>query len=117
MYGGDIMTQMRQVVLVGERQVILENTGIPKVCPNTVLVRIHFCGICGTDLMNYYGDSVWGRKGYPKYPGHEISGVITEIGADVKNLKVGDRVTAEITIGCGNCDWCKKGLYNICKNR
>lgn len=46
--------------------------------------------------------------------GHEASGIIVEIGENVKNLKLGDRVALEPGKTCGNCEFCKKGLYNLC---
>lgn len=47
--------------------------------------------------------------------GHESSGMVTEVGSEVSNLKVGDRVALEVGLPCGSCDLCKGGRYNICK--
>ena len=53
----------------------------------------------------------------PMIPGHEWSGVITEVGPNVEGFKVGDKVSGECTVSCGKCSFCKKGQYNMSINR
>jgi len=111
------MAKMKHVVIVGERQIEVVDTDRPEPGPGDALIQVCCSGICGTDLMNYRGEFVWGRSGYPKYPGHELSGIIAELGEGVDHLARGDRVVPECTIGCGMCGWCKAGNYSLCQNR
>jgi threonine dehydrogenase-like Zn-dependent dehydrogenase len=111
------MATMRMLVQTAPEKLELREVERPQPKPGTVLIRVHYCGICGTDLMNYRGQYVWGRSSYPKYPGHEASGVVEALGEGVTELAVGDRVIPECTIGCGVCQWCKAGKYSLCQNR
>jgi len=94
-----------------------EKKPIPKVKPDDVLVKLEYVGICGSDMhlfkFGYIGEN------YVKEPmvlGHEPGGVVVEVGSNVKNLKVGDRVAVEPGIPCWKCDFCKTGRYNLCPN-
>ncbi len=111
------MTTMRLLVQTAPRELEIQRVPIPEPGPGEVLIRIHYCGICGTDLMNYRGLSVWGRTAFPKYPGHENSGVVEALGEGVSGFTIGERVIPECTIGCGVCKWCKAGNYSLCRNR
>lgn len=86
----------------------------PKTEKDEVKIQVAYAGICGTDLHMYNG--VYGKA--PVILGHEFSGVIVEVGPDVENLKVGQRVTSETTYStCGVCSSCKSKDYNLCSNR
>ncbi|KAI8800456.1 chaperonin 10-like protein [Cladochytrium replicatum] len=84
--------------------------------PNDVEIRIAACGICGSDIHTM--DSGWGPTPYPVVPGHEIVGVATQVGAQVKKIRVGDRVGVgpikQTCDGAKKCDSCSKGLENLC---
>lgn len=87
----------------------------PKAGANDVVVKIEYCGICGSDV-HYYE---YGRVGDfvvegPFILGHEVAGTVVELGSDVRSLKVGDRVALEPGITCGHCEQCKTGKYNLC---
>jgi len=93
----------------------------PKPGPKDVIIKVKACGICGSDIHFYETD----KDGYILYPGltkfpvvigHEFSGEIVEVGKEVKDLKVGDMVTAEEMIWCGECIPCRNGYPNQCKN-
>jgi threonine dehydrogenase-like Zn-dependent dehydrogenase len=88
---------------------------MPKIKSNEVLVKIMATSVCGSDLHGLDGGS--GRRKVPIIMGHEASGIITEIGADVKEYKVGDRVTFDSTIYCGKCECCIDGKINLCNSR
>lgn len=89
---------------------------IPKVGPCDVLVQMKATAICGTDI-SLLENKYKGKKPVPIpiIPGHEGVGVIAEIGKEVKNFKVGDRVAFEALQGCGQCLDCKLGNKNMCK--
>jgi len=89
--------------------------------PDEVLIRVKACGICGSDIHFYETDA----DGYMLYPGltkfptiigHEFSGVVEEVGSEVKDLKPGDAVTAEEMWWCGYCTPCRNGFPNHCVN-
>ena len=84
----------------------------PKATGDLVKIKIAYSGICGTDLHAFKG--TYASTKPPVVLGHEFSGVVTEIGPDVKNIKVGDRVTSETTFKtCGVCPMCKSKV-TIC---
>ena len=71
-----------------------------------VLIRIHFCGICHTDIHLAHDD--WRRSKYPMVPGHEITGVVEQVGSSVKRFSVGDHVGIGYMINaCLTCKSCK----------
>lgn len=86
-----------------------------------VLLKIGAAGICGTDahLMQMDEDGYTKYSGHSKLPiitGHEFSGEVIEVGKNVKRLKVGDLVSVESMNWCGECDACRMGMFNQCKN-
>lgn len=82
-----------------------------------VFIKILATSICGTDVHIYKWDR-WsqGRINPPLTVGHEFCGQVLSVGSAVKNVKVGDVVSAETHIVCGTCEWCQRGEYHICKN-
>lgn len=85
---------------------------VPQIDGNEVLIKIKNTGICGTDWSIYNG--WYSADKLPMIPGHEFSGVIAELGRNARGLKEGDRVTADINIGCGNCFYCIRGDKLLC---
>ncbi|QEN15227.1 NAD(P)-dependent alcohol dehydrogenase [Mycolicibacterium sp. ELW1] len=84
-----------------------------EVGPHDVKFDIHFAGICHSDIHTVRGE--WGGVRYPLVPGHEIAGVVTEVGSDVTKYKVGDRVGVGCFVdSCRECDSCKAGLQQYC---
>jgi len=83
--------------------------------PGELLVNIAACGICGSDVHGYDGSS--GRRIPPLVMGHEAAGTVAEIGPGVRQFAVGDRVTFDSTVYCGECDYCRSGEVNLCDNR
>jgi len=91
----------------------------PGVGPWDVLVKVSFCGICGTDLAILSGDMSFVRDGLIKYPvriGHEWSGIVEETGAEVTKVKPGDRVVGDNGVACEKCRNCLAGNYCNCLN-
>ena len=84
---------------------------IPK--PHDVQMEIRFCGVCHSDLHTARNE--WGNAIYPCIPGHEIVGIVTAVGSDVKKFKVGDRAAVGCLVdSCRDCDNCKDGLEQYC---
>ena len=78
-----------------------------------VEIGITHCGVCHSDLHLIAND--WGISQYPFIPGHEVIGAVTAVGAEVKSLKVGQRVgLGWQSNSCGICEWCTQGLENLC---
>jgi L-iditol 2-dehydrogenase len=94
-----------------------EDKPIPTVKDNDALVKLDYVGICGSD-MHLFEDGYIGMNHVtqPMVLGHEPGGVVVEVGKNVTNLKVGDRVAIEPGIPCWHCDFCKSGKYNLCPN-
>lgn len=105
---------MLAAVLEGVRQMVLKEVPKPTIKKNEVLVRVKSCGICQTDYSAYTGRRTnWTP---PMILGHEISGVIEEVGDEVENWKAGDEVILSPVISCGECDNCRLGLGHYCRN-
>lgn len=79
---------------------------------NNVLIKMTAAGICGSDVGIYHGTNA--AATYPRIIGHEMVGRVEEIGANVQNLKPGDRVIVNQVTSCGECYPCKKGRGNVC---
>jgi L-iditol 2-dehydrogenase len=88
---------------------------IPPIADDEVLIHVHSCGICGSDVHGMDGSS--GRRIPPIIMGHEAAGVIDRVGSRVLDWKVGDRVTFDSTIYCGECWFCRRGDINLCDQR
>ena len=99
-----------------------EEVDIPQLAPDEVLVKIKACGICGSDIAYYWGNSsleTENGKG-PLILGHEMSGEIVELGELPNQLgifEIGDRVAIDPVQYCNACEVCKKGEVNLCENK
>lgn len=82
--------------------------------PGEALVRVHRVGVCGTDLGGYLGKMPF--FSYPRIPGHELGVEILEVGADVTNVKKGDRCSVEPYLNCQKCYSCRRGFTNCCEH-
>ena len=106
---------MRALVLSEYKRLDVRDVPTPEVGERDVLVRVHACGICGSDVHGYDGSS--GRRIPPAVMGHEAAGVVERIGADVERVSPGDRVTFDSTVSCGRCEYCRAGRSNLCDQR
>ena len=88
----------------------VEDVPRPEIGANELLVRMRVCGICGTDLEKLHGDNIT-----PPILGHEVAGLIEEVGKGVQGFSVGERVAVHHHISCGNCSFCKNGLETLCE--
>jgi len=104
---------MRAAMIVGPRQIVIEEVAIPQPAPGEALVRVAACGICGSDVSFYKGAPDYSIS-YPAIAGHEMAGIVEEINGAGDRLVVGDRVAVEPLIACGECYACRVGEYNCC---
>lgn len=87
---------------------------IPALEPGEVLVKIMKIGICGSDIHVYHGKHPFTQ--YPITQGHEVSGKIVQVTPQVTELTLGQKVTIEPQVVCGDCYPCRHGKYNLCEN-
>lgn len=83
---------------------------------NEVLIRVHFCGVCGTDVHIYEGDKGSAEVNGETILGHELSGEIAQVGANVTRFKAGDRVVVDPNDYCGICYYCTNAMKHLCVN-
>lgn len=106
---------MKALLLTAPSQLELVDFPDPKPAEGEVVVKIHACGICGSDIHGWDGST--GRRQPPLIMGHEASGEIVATGPKVTAWRAGDRVTFDSTISCGACRFCREGAVNLCENR
>ncbi|MCX7823969.1 MAG: galactitol-1-phosphate 5-dehydrogenase [Verrucomicrobiae bacterium] len=106
---------MKALLLTDYKKLELVGMPEPAVGPEDLLVRVHACGICGSDVHGYDGRT--GRRIPPIVMGHEAAGVVAKVGSNVRQFRVGDRVTFDSTIYCGQCFFCRRGQVNLCDHR
>jgi L-iditol 2-dehydrogenase len=105
-----IPTHMQAAVYRGVNDVRVETVPVPHIEAGEVLIRVHTCGICGTDLKKIHT----GSHSAPRIFGHETSGVIAEVAEDVEGFAVGDRVMVFHHIPCGECFYCRRKVFAQC---
>lgn len=100
-----------------EEGIWMEDVPLPECGPRDVLVRLKKSAICGTDVHIYNWDA-WSQRTIPvpMVVGHEFSGVIEEVGSEVRGYRAGDRVSGEGHITCGYCRNCRAGKRHLCRN-
>ena len=105
---------MIAAILKAPEDLSVEERPVPVPGDNEILVKVGACAICGTDVKAYH----FGHKHivYPRVTGHEVSGVVSETGKNVKEYKQGDRVAVAPAIPCGVCYYCRKGYQSTCEN-
>ena len=101
---------MRAAVYRGMNDMRLEEVPVPETGPGEILVRVHTCGICGTDLKKI----ATGSHSAPRIFGHETAGMVAKVGDGVRKFKVGDRVVVFHHIPCGECYYCRHKTFAQC---
>lgn len=101
-------------MLVSPRTYQVREVPDPQAPPDGLLLKVRACGVCGSDLRRW-------QQGPPEgipwiIAGHEIAGVIEEVGAQVKGFLVGERLAVAPDVHCGECYYCRRGRYNLCDN-
>src|SRR5436853_3470793 len=105
-----IPTYMQATVYRGVNDVRVETVAVPEIGPREMLLRVHTCGICGTDLKKIST----GSHSAPRIFGHETSGVVARVGSAVDRFRVGDRVMVFHHIPCGECYYCRHKTFAQC---
>src|SRR4030042_6604416 len=99
---------MKAAVLEGKRKFVIQDVSEPVLEKDEVLIKVQYCGICGSDLHVF-------KEGAAVGFGHEYSGDIGGLGSEVKGWKIGERVAIEPSVACGECFWCKRGDLGLCE--
>lgn len=115
---------MKAMRYYGKRDLRLDEIPVPLLRPNTVRIKVEWTGICGTDLHEYEEGPIFCPPADSPHPitqetmpivlGHEISGRIDEVGPGVEGFSVGDGVSVEPIISCGECRFCREDRFNLC---
>lgn len=103
------MNLMKAAVYYELNNVLIEDIPTPKITSNDVLVNMNACGVCGSDLMEWYQ-----QPRAPSVLGHEPSGIIAKTGRSVKGFSVGDRIFTHHHVACLNCYFCRRGAFTLC---
>ncbi len=101
---------MRVAMYYNNQDVRLEEMPVPRIGPGELLVKVVASGICGSDVMEWYR-----IKKAPLVLGHEITGEITDVGEDVNDYHVGDRVFVSHHVPCNTCRYCLHGMHTVCE--
>ncbi len=103
---------MKAAIFLGPEKMVVEEIPTPVAGKGEVIIQVKACAICGTDLRTFR----FGHKKVkpPQVIGHEIAGVVSEIGEGVSGVTIGNPVTVVTSVGCGKCRLCKAGRNNIC---
>jgi (R,R)-butanediol dehydrogenase/meso-butanediol dehydrogenase/diacetyl reductase len=107
------MTMMKAGLFLSEKKAAIGELEKPITKNGEALIKVSFAGICGTDMMIYFGKHP--RAKAPLAMGHEFSGVIEDINGE-SEFSAGDRVVIEPTLNCGKCEACLAGQSHVCKN-
>jgi len=108
------MRTMKCAIFHEPRKMTVEQKELRPIGPDEVLIRVEACGICGTDIHLYLGETTYASP--PVILGHEFAGEVVEVGDDVTSVQVGDKATAEPNFECGQCRLCRAGKQRICPN-
>lgn len=92
------------------KDIRIEDIPKPKISPDELLVKAMACGICGSDVIEWYR-----IKKAPRVLGHEMTGEIVEVGENVKDFKIGDRVFVSHHVPCNECRYCLNGHHTVCE--
>lgn len=114
---------MKAALFYGGQDIRVEEVPAPRPGPGEVLIAVRAAGVCGSDLHRYRGHDPWVSGGAvgggPRRAGHELAGVVAELGPGVEGLAVGQAVAVEPMqlAGCGRCPACRRGDANVCPQR
>ena len=104
---------MQQAIMMAPGQIQFRDVPVPEVQPDQIKVKMKRIGVCGSDIHVYHGKHPY--TSYPVVQGHEVSAEVVEVGSQVTNVSVGDKVTIQPQVVCGKCYPCTHGRYNVCE--
>lgn len=107
---------MKAAVFYGKEDIRVEEKGLRELKENEILIKVMACGVCGTDIHIYHGEPGSADVNPPVILGHEYSGEVVQIGEKVKDFAIGDRVTIDPNMFCGECSYCRTEKRHLCKD-
>lgn len=107
---------MKAAFMYGKRDIRVKDVPIPEIQKDEVLIRVKKAAICGSDVRAYINGMKGVDENHPVIIGHELAGIIEEVGTNVKHYRKGMRVTVAPNMGCGLCDDCIRGKSHMCRN-
>jgi len=110
------MKTMRAQILQEPMKFELKEIPIPEINDDEALIKVKYCGICGSDWGSYTGKYADEVECLPLITGHEFCGTIEKLGKNAKGFKVGDRVACDICLPCGTCYQCRIGEHLLCSD-
>lgn len=105
---------MLQQVMTAPGEIEFREVPVPEITEDQVLVKIMNIGVCGSDIHVYHGEHPF--TSYPVTQGHEVSGEIVKLGNNVEGFTIGQKVTIQPQVVCGECYPCRHGKYNLCES-
>ena len=105
---------MKQATMIKPGEIIFDDVPKPEINAGKVLIKVKRIGVCGSDIHVFHGMHPY--TPYPVIQGHEVSGVVEEVGSGVDGIRLGDVVTFTPQEVCGKCYPCRTGQYHICDN-
>lgn len=110
---------MKALLSYGQSRGEITAVPVPPLGPEDVLVKVCYCGICGTDQDLFSGECSFAENGQVTYPvrlGHEWSGIVEAVGSNVPGFQKGDKVVGANAVACGTCEACQRGDYPSCSH-
>ena len=96
----------------------IETVPVPSAPPDGIVVQVMATGVCRSDWHGWKGhDDDIHQHGLPFCPGHELSGVVYQVGANVRNFSIGNRVAVPFILSCGQCIYCQEGKPTVCTSQ
>ena len=105
---------MLQQIMTSPGVIEFHEVPVPVPADDEILIKMMKIGICGSDIHVYHGKHPF--TSYPVTQGHEVSGEIVKLGKNVSGFHVGQKVTVQPQVTCGECYPCRHGKYNLCEN-
>lgn len=105
--------KMKQAIMTEPGNIVFQSVDIPEVGNHEIKIKIKKIGVCGSDIHVNHGKHPY--TSYPVVQGHEISAEVKEVGKNVDRIKIGDKVTIQPQVVCGECFMCQNGMYHVCE--